>query len=72
MLPKSLARLKSRFNQELIDYPVKSQNFLKQLILVSKKTECRFSFWEEQGKQFGDWASQNILKEGIDVSQATF
>jgi glycosyltransferase involved in cell wall biosynthesis len=71
-LPKSLARLKSRFNQELLNYPVKSQNFLRQLLLVSKKTECRFSFWEEQGKQFGHWASQNILREGIDNTQATF
>ncbi|MEW6989880.1 glycosyltransferase family 4 protein [Colwelliaceae bacterium 6441] len=71
-LPKSLARLKSRFNIDLEGFPVQSQNFFKQFISVSKKTDCRFSFWEKQGESFGRWASQNILKAGIDDRHGTF
>lgn len=71
-LPGGLARLKSRFSDELENYPVRSQGLVRQLLSARTRSSCRYSNWLEQGQNFAKWASTNICKSDITASQATF
>ncbi|MDK1684853.1 glycosyltransferase family 4 protein [Acinetobacter terrestris] len=71
-LPGKFSRIKSRYHYELKEVQVNSRNLYSICRMLKPYKGNRFDQWCAQGRIFGNWAANNIIKNGIDNNDTVF
>lgn len=71
-LPGKFSRVKSRYHSELEHTQVNSRNLYSIYRMLRPYKGNRFDQWCTQGRIFGKWATNNIVKNGIDNDDTVF